>query len=309
MGALAAPKGAAPPSRPPTATWTETLPFLRPANTDTVPPGEAWEKIAQARGATMQTLADTMAAAVGRPPAGALFSGDTAEEMAIAAGEDYAIILKGAGVNFELPPNDWRDAGNRLRQIITAYQNVKISPGKPDKQPKAADSEADPARVKIVRRTTMATSALSCAASIITQLTEPGVVEAEAAADHRADPIDEARRIVSTSYGTAARALMSSDGSYKDAIAGNGARRTLERAHPHIHRTGGANQQGADEGGEQKGQSQRTVQHGAWSDWTVATQTHTCSSGNGGRGQTGVDTVASDPPRSVIGEADAATHL
>ncbi|KOO21810.1 hypothetical protein Ctob_004238 [Chrysochromulina tobinii] len=143
--------------------------------------------------------------------------------MATSAGEDYAIILKGAGVNFELPPPDWREAGNRLRQIITAYQNTKISPGKPDKIAfKDAGSEADPARVKLVRRTSMATAALSCAASIITQLTEPGVVEAEAAAEHSADPIDEARRIVGTSYGDAARALMSSDGSYKDALAGNG---------------------------------------------------------------------------------------
>jgi hypothetical protein len=216
-----------------------------------------------------------MAAAVGRPPAGALFAGDTAEEMAISAGEDYAIILKGAGVNFELPPPDWREAGNRLRQIITAYQNTKISPGKPDKIAfKDAGSEADPARVKLVRRTSMATSALSCAASIITQLTEPGVVEAEAAAEHSADPIDEARRIVGTSYGDAARALMSSDGSYKDALAGNGARRTLEHAHPHTQDTArGSKPTGRRRGRGAKGQSQRTVQHGAWSDWTRATQT------------------------------------
>ena len=123
--------------------WTETLPFLRPVNTSTVPPGAAWEQIALARGATLQLLADTMATAVGRPPAGALFAGDTAEEMAISAEEDYAIILKGAGVNFELPPHDWREAGNRLRQIITAYQNTKIPPGKPDKIAfKDAGSEA-----------------------------------------------------------------------------------------------------------------------------------------------------------------------
>ena len=334
-GAPAASKGAAPPPRPPTTMWTETLPFLRPVNTSTVPPGAAWEQIALARGATLQLLADTMATAVGRPPAGALFAGDTAEEMAISAEEDYAIILKGAGVNFELPPHDWREAGNRLRQIITAYQNTKIPPGKPDKIAfKDAGSEADPARVKIVRRTSMATSALSCAASIITQLTEPGVVEAEAAADHSADPIDEARRIVGTSYGDAARALMSSDGSYKDALAGNGARRTLEHAHPHIHKTqrGGANQQGADEGGERR--DSRSVPSSTARGVTGPERPKPgmCPSGSGsnrgrgdgvargrgrhwgrfgvprGRGRTGVDTVASDSPRTVVGEADAATH-
>lgn len=226
--------GFTPPTAPPAPTLPSLHSFqhLRPTGQELATSSEVLSAIASAFSKSPSELAALLAKAADSPPADPFFSADVAFEADSAAADWVRILASPSATEAASsihPPSSWLDAGRRLRAAVAAL---------PTPTPPAADGAgssslprlaADGTRLDttgLAKGTKRATAASSL---LISCLGDESVVNAERVASHRADPLEEVKRVMTTTYSRGAATLIGSDGTVMGNMPAKG------NPPPHLH--------------------------------------------------------------------------
>jgi hypothetical protein len=159
------------------------------------------------------------------------FFGGTGGAICDRAGEDFDRLADKHGPTFEGRPRDWGEAVERLLAVVTRASRAGGKPagvgteeesGGGNGQPRIAHTPARGATTRATKATGAGQRAV--ASSVAAPLATEEAIEAEHFAQRGATPLLEAARLVaSPSYGEAAAAVLSSDGTFYGSLGEKGA--------------------------------------------------------------------------------------